>query len=149
MTQHAPQSDSLDHPVVQYPIVGDTGDFWTVVHERVQRQLSVLEAEVRRRARDVRVGQGRTNGKQFYLFSYRTFSSAATALDPLVSGITFTPAQEGVTIAADISGEQSGDLIFSVPSQTVANQREAILAAAEESARRLCHSADAIAAAIS
>jgi hypothetical protein len=129
------------------PVV-DENDFWTAVHEQVQRQLSVLENEVRQRAADVRVDQGRTNGKQFYLFSYRTFSLPKAGLDPLVSGVTFTPAQDGVTIAADISGEQTGHLIFSVPSKTVANQREAILAAAEESARKLCHLADAIAAAI-
>jgi hypothetical protein len=66
----------------------------------------------------------------------------------VVSGITFTPAQEGVTIEADVSGEQTGDCISSVSRKTVANSREELLAAASESAQKLCQSADAIAAAL-
>jgi hypothetical protein len=51
----------------------------------------------------------------------------------------------GVTIEADVSGEQLGDYIVSVPSKTVAHAREEVLAAATEAVRILCQSAEAIA----
>ena len=62
--------------------------------------------------------------------------------------MTFTPAHPGVTVEADVSGEQTGDWISSVPSKTVANSREELLAAARESARKLCQSVEAIVAAL-
>ena len=70
------------------------------------------------------------------------------ALDPVVAGMTFTSADEGVTVEADVSGEETGDIIFSLPSKTVAGSSEELLAAARESARNLCQSARAIAAAL-
>ncbi len=91
---------------------------------------------------------GLTKGDRFYLFSYRTFSMPDSGLDPVVSGMTFRPAEEAVTVDADVSGEQTGDHISFVPSKTVANTRNELLAAAGESARKLCQSADAIAAAL-
>jgi hypothetical protein len=62
--------------------------------------------------------------------------------------MTFTRAQEFVVIAADVSGEQLGDLISTVSSKTVANRREELLAAADELAQELCQTAEAIAAAL-
>jgi hypothetical protein len=121
---------------------------WTEVHEQVQGQLALLESDVRGRVPEVRVDEGQTRGDRFYLFSYRTFLIPDSGLDPVVSGITFTPAQQRVTIEADVSGEQSGDCISSVPTKTVAHSREELLAAAGESARKLRRSAEAIAAAL-
>jgi hypothetical protein len=146
MTQRAAQAENLDRAVPLSSVVDGAADFWTEVHEQVQRQLAVLETEVRGRVAGVRVDQGKTQGKQFYLFSYRTFTVPNSGLDPVVSGITFAAAEEGVTIEADISGERTGDLIFSVASKTVANRREEVLAATDEVARKLCQSAEAIAA---
>jgi hypothetical protein len=118
------------------------------VHDEIQKQLVVLETEVRRNVAGVRVDAGRTKGEKFFLFSYRTFSMPDSAVDPVVVGMTFTPDPQGVTVQADVSGEQAGDQISSVPSKTVTNSREELLAAAGESARRLCRSAPAIAAAL-
>ncbi len=64
------------------------------------------------------------------LFSYRTFSIPHSVVDPVVAGLTFTPSAQGVTVDADVSGEQTGDCIASVPAKTVANAREELLAAA-------------------
>lgn len=92
--------------------------------------------------------KGRTKGDRFYLFSYLTFSIPGSGLDPVVTGMTFTPADQAVTIEADVSGEQTGDPIFSAPTKCVANSSNELLAAAADSARTLCQSAGAIAAAL-
>jgi hypothetical protein len=121
---------------------------WTVVHEEVQQHLASLDGEVRSKVAGIRVQAGRTKGDKFFLFTYRTFSVPDSALDPVVVGITFTPAYQGVRVEADVSGEQTGDGILAVPGRTAANAREGLLAAARESARDLCQSAEAIAAAL-
>jgi len=121
---------------------------WTEVHEEIQGQLVLLETEVRRKLAGVRVASGRTKGDKFFLFSYRTFSMPDSAVDPVVVGITFTRADQGVTVEADVSGEQTGDSISTLPRKTVANSREELLAAARESGRKLRQSAEAIAAAL-
>jgi len=146
MTQ--PITDNSDRLANLSPESDVNTDLWTEVHEQVQRQLAGLESEVRRRVAGVRVDKGRTKGERFCLFSYRTFSIPDSGLDPVVSGMTFTPAEQGVTVEGDASGEQTGDHISSVPSKTVANSREELLATARESARALCQSAAAIAAAL-
>lgn len=125
-----------------------TSEIWCEVHVEVQRQLAILETEVRRRLPGIQTAAGRTQGERFFLFSYRTFSMRDSALDPVVAGITFTPADQGVTVGADVSGEGNGDRIFLVPSKTVADCREGLLEAARESARELCRSGEAIAKAL-
>lgn len=118
------------------------------VHHEVQEQLALLESEVRRRVPRVRVEAGRTSGSAYFLFSYRTFSLPDSDLDPVVAGITFTPAHPGVTLEADVSGEQTGDPIFSLPPKTVTDSTEELSAAARESARSLFRAAEAIAGAL-
>ncbi|HEX7447413.1 MAG TPA: hypothetical protein VF306_07700 [Pirellulales bacterium] len=121
---------------------------WDDVHESVQSDLALLEAEVRRTIPGVRVDIGRTHGGRFYLFSYRTFSLPDGHVDPVVAGVTFAPAPDGVTVEADVNGEQTGDWIAAVPCKTVVTSRDALLHAAHDSARRLCGFADAVAAAL-
>jgi hypothetical protein len=140
--------ENLDRLAVSAPSLADTSKLWTDVHAEVQNQLEYLDSEVGRRIAGARVAGGRTKGVRFLLFSYHTFSMPSTDLDPVVAGITFKLADEDVIVEADVSGEQTGDCIFSVPSKTVAHSREALLAAARESARSLCQSAEAIAAAL-
>lgn len=123
-------------------------EVWEELHRVVQEQLALLKADVRRMAPDVRVEEGRTQGKQFFLFSHCTFSIPGSDVDPVVAGITFTPAQDGVSVVADFSGEHTGDCIASVPTKTVRASREDLFDAARESARALCRSAEAIAAAL-
>src|SRR5947209_2650153 len=96
-----------------------TPELWAKVHEEVQGQLVLLETEVRREVAEIRVHPGRTQGEKFFLFSYRTFSMPDSAVDPVVVGITFTPADHGVTVEADVSGEQSGDCVSILPSKSV------------------------------
>ncbi|HEV8059833.1 MAG TPA: hypothetical protein VGP68_08170 [Gemmataceae bacterium] len=123
-------------------------EVWTEVHEEIQRQLAVVEADVCHKLQGVRVNQGRTHGDGFFLFSYRTFSMPDSAIDPVVVGMTFTAAHQGITVEADVSGEQTGDWISSVPAMTVANSRDELLTAARESAQNLFQSSQAIAAAL-
>lgn len=122
--------------------------WWTQLHDEIQEQLAPLENAVRREVAGIRVDQGRTQGENFALCSYRVFSMPESGLDPVVVGITFTTANQRVTVEGDVSGEQTGDLIFSVPSQRVGNSNDEILAVAHEVAHQLCHSAEAIAAAL-
>ena len=123
-------------------------ELWTMVHDEIQEQLVLLETEVRRKVPGIRVDAGRTNGDNFFLFSYRTFSMLGSTLDPVVVGMTFTPTHQHVIVEADVSGEQTGDWISAVPGKTVANSREELLAGTCELARKLCQSAEAIAAAL-
>lgn len=121
---------------------------WDDLHSEIQEQLAILETEVRQKVTGIRVAAGRTQGEQFFLFSYRTFSIPGSMLDPVVAGVTFVPADQGVAVDADVSGEHNGDGIFLVPSKTVGDSREGLLEAARESARELCRSAEAIAKAL-
>jgi hypothetical protein len=125
-----------------------TRELWGDIHAEIQTQLSALETEVRLVLPKVRVDQGRTSGERFYLFSYRTFSVPQSTIDPVVVGMTFTPAREGVTVDADVSGEHTGDIIVSLSPATVANSRIELRAAVGELARALCDSAEAIRAAL-
>lgn len=148
MTQPVAETNEWDRLAGSSPGSEPRADVWTEVHEHVQAQLARLESEVRRRVPGVRVDKGRTKGGRFYLFSYLTFSMPGSGLDPVVTGITFTPADEAVTIEADVGGEQSGDPIYSSPTKSVPNSRNEFLAAAADSAREQCQCADAIAAAL-
>ena len=123
-------------------------EFWTRVHEEVQAQLAGLETDVRRQAAGIRVDAGRTNGDGFYLFSYLTFSVPDSPVDPVVAGLTFTPVPGGLTIEADVSGEQTGDWVSTATSKTVRDSPDELLRAARESARGLRGKAEAIAAAL-
>ncbi len=125
-----------------------TPEFWAEVHDEIQKEFAILETEVRGKVGGIRVTAGRTQGDRFFLFSYRTFIGTDSALDPVVIGMTFTPADQGVTVEADVSGEQTGDWISSAPGKTVSDSREALLAAAVESARELSRAAEAIAGAL-
>jgi hypothetical protein len=142
------RKEYLDRLAALPPRTVFPAELWTEVHDEIQTQLGLLESEVRRKMAGIRVNAGRTQGDRFFLFSYRTFSLPDGGLDPVVAGLTFTPAEEGVKVEADVSGEQTGDWISSVPSQTVANLRDELLAAAREAARELCQSAEAIIAAL-
>ena len=146
--QPVARKEHLDRLAALSPGPAFTPELWTKVHDEVQEQLVLLETEVRRKVAGIRVDAGRTKGDKFFLFSYRTFSMPDSAVDPVVVGITFTPAHQGVTVEADVSGEQTGDCISAVPGKTVVNSKEEVLAAACELARKLCQSAEAIASAL-
>jgi hypothetical protein len=118
---------------------------WNQLHDEVQLQLQLLEAEVRRKLAGLRTEVGRTKGSTFFLFSHRTFSVPENGLDPVVAGMTFTKAEQGVTVEADVSGEQIGDFVYTVPRKIVAPNKEELLLATRESARTLTQSAEAIA----
>lgn len=123
-------------------------EFWGVVHDEVQAWLASLEADVCRKAPDVRVTPGRTRGDRFFLFSYRHFSVPDSDIDPAVAGVTFTPAERGVTVEADVSGERTGDWVLPPTNKTATQSRREVLIAARELAQFLCQSAEQIIAAL-
>lgn len=109
-----------------------------------------LQNEVRRKIANVHVLAGRTAGDRFYLHSHQTFSlPECDDVDAVVVGLTFSPALDDVKIDADISGEQTGDLIFSLPTRKVANARQPLMEATHDLARTLSESVDVVAAALS
>ena len=110
--QPVARTEYLDRLVAWPPRPAFASELWTAVHDEVPEQLAFLETEVRRKVAGIRVDAGRTKGDKFFLFSFRTFSIPDSGLDPVVVGMTFRPAGPGVTVDADASGEQSGDLIW-------------------------------------
>ena len=97
---------------------------------------------MRSRIADLRVGAGKTHGRNFYLFTYRNFSRTDLAdIDPVVVGLTFAPAdvkdKRQVVIDADISGESTGDCVESLAPRVVSSKREDLLRATHEIAREL------------
>ena len=142
------RKENLDRLAAFLPSSEPERELWTEIHEEVQEQLASLERDVRQRLVGVRVDAGRTTVLSFFLFSYLTFSLPESGLDPVVVGMTFRPAGPGVVVDADVSGEQTGDLISDLPSTSVEHSRESLLSAVRESAQRLCQSAGDIAAAL-
>ena len=147
-SQPVAPKDSLDRHATQPSNQDGTSDLWTEVHTEVQSQLAILEGEVRRRVPAARATSGRTKGSRFFLFSYRTFAIPDSRLDPVVAGVLFRPADRGVAVEADVSGEYTGDCISPAFSATVANSKEELLTTARQLAQRLLESADVIAAAL-
>ncbi len=128
--------------------IGDP--LWNEVHDRVQRVLGRLDEPVRSIVPHVNVTSGRTQGRSFYLFTYRTYSRTdAPEIDPVVVGLTLAPAdhdaRELVVIDADISGESTGDGIERLPLRTVRAVREELLLAVHETAFELSHHGQRIA----
>jgi hypothetical protein len=135
--------------VAQQSQIDPNSVLWAILHEEAQGQLSHLEEGIRRKIAKLQVVAGRTSGDYFYLYSYQTFSlSDDDKLDPVVAGITFSPDRTNVKIEAEISGEQTGDIILSLPTTTVANSKEDLIEAARGLTRRLSQSADLVAAAL-
>jgi hypothetical protein len=77
-----------------------------------------------------------------------TFSLPNSAIDPVVVGMLFKSADNGVTITADVSGEQIGDVVFSLPSKTVGESRNEVVNTARTFAGELFQSADVLAKAL-
>jgi hypothetical protein len=142
-----PQWKHLDRLAIDASTL-DARELWTAVHDGVQEELAVLEAEVRESVAGVCAATGSTRGGYYLLFSYLTFSLPDSEVDPVVVGMTFTSADGGIAVEGDVSGEQTGDLISSAPNRMVPDSRNELLAAARESARELCQSANVIAFAL-
>ena len=119
------------------------------LHDCVQVKLASLDDFIRQRVPDVVIGIARTTGKQFLLFTYRTYSSPShDAIDPVVVGLTFTRTDAGVSIEADASGEETGDLIVPLPCQHSSPRRADLIDSATGLAAQLVTAKERIAAAV-
>lgn len=127
-------------------------ELWHDVQGVVQQALAELDDAVRQRVPDLEVDAGTTQGRHFALFAYRTFSRADKAIDPVVAGLTFVHSREDdedrVVIEADLSGEETGDSLLSVPRRTIPLISEQLVRAAHEMAAQLARSSQRIADAL-
>ncbi len=123
-------------------------ELWTGAHDAVQSELARLEAAVLRKLPTARAYAGRTTGREFFLFSYRTFSVPEAAIDPVVAGVTIKPAPHGIAIEADVSGEHLGDSISSIDRSATVNSANGVLDAAKRLAEEIGGSTKSIAAAL-
>lgn len=148
MSHPTSRSDDVLHTAA-LPMVHDAGpDLWAEIHEEAQREWGRLESDVRQVLPAVRVTRGRTSGQHYFLFTHATFSLPGSKVDPVVAGITFSAADEQVAVDADVSGEQTGDVIWPAATQKVSKSKEALVSAARQLAGELVHSAAAIASAL-
>lgn len=134
--------------VMLSPPMEAASDLWTEVHREAQTRLESLAAEVRQRIPDVQVCKGRTEGECFFLFTYLTFSLSGGAIDPVVAGMTFVPAASKIQIESDVSGEQAGDLIFSLPKRVVSYSKEELIEVSIDLSGGLQRSAEMVVAAL-
>jgi len=128
--------------VVVERLAEPTSNLWTEIHDEVQRVLETLDEQVRSRVKALQVRPGRTYGRSFYLFTYRTFSRTDVAeVDPVVVGLTFapsdTPGEGQVVVVADISGECTGDGIEALARRTIPASRDELFRGAHEMAHEM------------
>jgi hypothetical protein len=125
---------------------------WQDVQDEVQQVLAELDDAVRQCVPDLETEAGKTQARHFSLFAYRTFSRSGKAIDPVVAGLTFVQSRENdenrVTIEADISGEETGDILLSVPRRTIPLAPEQLIHAAREMAAQLARNSRRIADAL-
>ena len=149
----AARQEHLDRLVVFDPQADAAFQDWTEVHKQVQNVLAGLDDSVRSSVAHLRAESGRTRGRNFDLFTYRTFSRTdAPDIDPVVVGMTFARADSGdeerVTIDAEISGEGTGDRIAVLVQRTASPFQAELLHLARELATQLSQYAHGIAKAL-
>jgi hypothetical protein len=131
---------------------GTRSEIWHEVQAVVQQVFAELDDAVRARVPDLEVDAGKTHGRHFCLFAYRTFSRTGRPIDPVVAGLTFVESREEngnhVAIDADISGEETGDCLVSLPRRTIPLVPEQLVRAARDTAIQLARNADRIANAL-
>ena len=135
--------------MVPLPNMGFNEDLLGELHDCVQRKLVLLDDFIRQRVPDVVICAARTTGKQFLLFTHRTYSSPShDSIDPVVVGLTFKRTDSGVVIEADASGEETGDLILPLPRQVCSPVRAELIESAISLATQLVTANERIAAAV-
>ncbi len=142
------REEYLDRLAVFRPQADSEDPIWLEAHEQVQQVLARLDDLVQSSVPDLRVETGKTQGRNFSLFTHRTFSrTEEPAIDPVVVGLTFARGggedAEAVTIEADISGEQTGDRIAASSRREVPTAQD-LVRAARELAAELCKYAPSI-----
>lgn len=124
---------------------------WDRVHETVQGLLGRLVHTLAAQRPDIRSQPGRAAARAFPLFTYRTFDVPADhAIDPVVVGVVFEPAAtgNGLSLRADICGEESGRIFYALQEREVALAAEPVLTAAQELASQLSEQVEIVIAAL-
>lgn len=124
---------------------------WQAIHEAIQGIFLALAEEVQASCPAIHSRAGKTQTVRFPLFSYRVFEVPPQPdLDPVVVGVNFAPASSdgNITVSADLCGEESGQIWFELPEQTVPAAQAVLRVTAETLARRLSEQKDRIFAAL-
>ncbi len=123
---------------------------WDEVHRVVQGIFSELAGRIHLRCSSIRSRIGRTSGRSFPLFSYRSFDLAEEPeIDPVIVALSFEPTPTGeIAIRGDIGGEESGRIDFEVAERVVSSSRWDVLPTASRTAMRLGEQADTIVQAV-
>lgn len=145
----ASQNENSEGLMVGLPMLEVREDVLVDLHNYVQGKLAALDDLVRQRVPDVVIHSARTTGKQFLLFTHRTYSSPShESIDPVVVGLTFKLAGGGVSIEADASGEETGDLIFLLPHKLCSHGRTELIESATDLADQLVAANERISTAV-
>jgi hypothetical protein len=104
-------------------------ELWNAVHESIQTALQRMDALLRAEFPELRITGGKSTGKAFTLFSYRSY--AAGDLEPVVVGVMFRPAGDGFLASGDISGESTGEVFYEVAPLSIAPNPSDITQAAQ------------------
>jgi hypothetical protein len=122
---------------------------WNTTHAEVQGLLAALDRAVEARVPGVRIDSGRTSGRGFFLFSYRRFAPPQQSrIDPVIAGMTFKPLDDRIAVEADISGEESGDILEAYDTGVVSPTSLSVLHHAREIAQRMASAGNRVAAAL-
>jgi hypothetical protein len=120
-------------------------ELWNGVHASIQASLSRIDSALLPEIPQLRATGGRSSGKAFTLFSYRTYAAAASNdHEQIVVGVTLRPEGDGYLASGDISGESSGDLLHEVAPRSVPRSPAAIGLAAQQIAEALVAASDAV-----
>jgi hypothetical protein len=106
---------------------------WDEIHRVVQGVFSDMTERVRRETPSIRSRGGRSSGRSFPLFTFRTFDlGEGQEIDPVIVGIIFEHAKSEtrMVLRGDIGGECSGRVDFELPERETANSLAALLPSA-------------------
>ena len=113
--------------------------FAEAVDDAAQQILAKMDAVIKESAPEASVDSGHTGNRDFFLFSYRRYSSGVNPrIDPVVVGINCEVRNGDVVVIGDICGEATGDPIYDVPSlripgpPSVGTLRQAVQAVASQ-----------------
>jgi hypothetical protein len=104
---------------------------WDRLHAVVQGALQPVGRQVRKQLPDASVEAGRTTGARFGMFSYLRCRFAGEDADSLVLGVTVRPQGEGLAVSADLSGEESGHVLWKGTPVTCSRDPDSLRSAVE------------------
>ena len=120
-------------------------DMWDAVHEAIQVALARLGPKLLAEFPELQVRGGKSSGKAFSLFSYRSYAvDSADDTERVIVGVTFRPQGHNLVASGDVSGESSGDVWHEVQPLSIPHDSAQIMQAGQQIAEGLLAAVDAI-----